>query len=83
MLLVVYDVTSQTSFANVKQWIELSRNTKWRNESSLPVALALFANKTDVIRRRVIPFEKGKEFADHNNMQYFEGSAVSQEITCK
>lgn len=77
MLLIVYDVTSQTSFTNLMQWIELSKTVKWGNSSSEPAACAIFANKTDLTGRRIVNREKGEEMAEKYRMQYFEGSAVS------
>lgn len=79
MLLIVYDVTSQTSFTNLMQWIELSKTVKWGNSSSEPAACAIFANKTDLTGRRIVNREKGEEMAEKYRMQYFEGSAKTNE----
>ncbi|XKL60854.1 hypothetical protein PGB90_007911 [Kerria lacca] len=80
MLLAVYDVSSASSLNHLNEWIELIKTTKWtKNEVQYPISCAIFANKTDLIERRIITTEKGKEIAGKYQMQYFEGSAKTND----
>ncbi len=78
MLLLIYDVTVPSSLDNISQWIEATKTVRWVDKANeRPLFSAIFANKTDLVDRRIISTEKGKEVADHYGMQYFEGSAVN------
>lgn len=78
IVLVVYDVSSSSSFANLNHWFETIKSFEWSNNSkSLRKTVVLFANKVDLIDRRVISAEMGEKFADQLKTKYFEGSAVS------
>lgn len=68
-ILLVYDVTSPTSFANIKQWVN-----QIRDHSPKDVVLMLVGNKVDSKDRVVTKYE-GFKFAEERNMIYIETSA--------
>lgn len=69
-IIVVYDVTDNESFNNVKQWLhEIDR---YACES---VNKLLVGNKSDLTTKRVVSTDQGKEFADSLGIEFLETSA--------
>ncbi|XP_008806672.1 ras-related protein RIC1-like isoform X3 [Phoenix dactylifera] len=69
-IIVVYDVTDQESFNNVKQWLnEIDRY------ASDNVNKLLVGNKCDLDADRVVSYETGKAFADEIGIPLLETSA--------
>ncbi|GAB4819469.1 hypothetical protein N2152v2_006515 [Parachlorella kessleri] len=69
--LLVYDVTRQSSFDNVKRWMdELSEHA----DSSLVVMLV--GNKTDLGQQRVISTQSAKKVAEREGLLFIETSAM-------
>ncbi|XP_013384370.1 intraflagellar transport protein 27 homolog [Lingula anatina] len=71
VVMLVYDVTSETSFDSCAKWLERVRSQK--PEMQFPGVLV--ANKIDLDQRRVISPKAGKDFAQSNGLEYFEVSA--------
>ncbi|XP_063060350.1 ras-related protein ORAB-1 [Engraulis encrasicolus] len=69
-IIIVYDVTDQESFNNVKQWLEEIDRYACENVSKL-----LVGNKVDLANRKVVDFSTAKEFAASINIQILETSA--------
>jgi Ras-related protein Rab-1A len=69
-IIVVYDVTDQESFNNVKQW--LSEIDRYASEH---VNKLLVGNKCDLTANRVVSYEAGKAFADEIGIPFMEASA--------
>lgn len=68
-VIVVYDVTSGDSFANVKRWLhEIEQNCEVVNR-------ILVGNKNDCPERKVVLTEDAQRFADQMRIQLFETSA--------
>jgi Ras-related protein Rab-1A len=67
---VVYDVTDQESFNNVKQW--LGEIDRYASEN---VNKLLVGNKVDLANKRVVDFETAKAFADQLDIPFIETSA--------
>ncbi|KAG1714257.1 Ras-related protein Rab-35 [Nymphon striatum] len=68
-VIVVYDVTSGESFANVKRWLhEIDQNCEIVNR-------ILVGNKNDDPDRKVVLTEDAQRFADQMGIQLFETSA--------
>jgi len=69
-----YDVTKRETFDDIGEWLnELNRYAKDRK-----VERFLLANKIDLLssgESRAVTEEEGKEFADKNQMTFFETSA--------
>ncbi|GFS35581.1 similar to RAS 5 [Actinidia rufa] len=67
---VVYDVTDQESFNNVKQWLnEIDRY------ASDNVNKLLVGNKCDLTANKVVSYETAKAFADEMGIPFMETSA--------
>jgi len=68
-VIVVYDVTSGESFANVKRWLhEIDTNCEVVNR-------ILVGNKNDDPERKVVLTEDARRFADQMGIRLFETSA--------
>ncbi len=73
-ILLLYDITSQTSFDNIREWI-----TDIKDEADENVIVFLLGNKIDLAEERKIPKAKGEELAKEFNVPFFEVSAKSGE----
>lgn len=72
-ILLVYDVTDATSFANVRSWL---RNVE--QHANEGVARVLVGNKADAPEsRRAVSREAGQALADEIGVPFFETSAKS------
>ncbi|VDN05678.1 unnamed protein product [Thelazia callipaeda] len=64
--LVVYDVTSSSSFENLKDWIDIMK--EYAKPQEKPIVLMLVGNKTDLEHRRSVRIERHTKFAIQNSM---------------
>mmetsp|Transcript_19973 Transcript_19973/g.27665 ORF Transcript_19973/g.27665 Transcript_19973/m.27665 type:complete len:214 (+) Transcript_19973:326-967(+) len=72
-ILLVYDVTDEASFNNIRNWI---RNIE--QHASETVNKILIGNKCDMEEpKRVVPTADGQALADEFGIQFFETSAKS------
>jgi len=69
-ILLVYDVTDEKSFSNIRNWI---RNIEQHATES--VNKMLLGNKCDMTDKKVIDFDKGKALADEYQIKFLETSA--------
>jgi len=69
-IIVVYDVTDQVSFNNVKQWLQ--EIDRYACES---VNKLLVGNKCDLSTKKVVDYNTAKEFADGLGIPFLETSA--------
>ena len=72
--LVVFDVTDMKSFTDANEWLN-----EWREMCSRNVQVILIGNKTDLKKKRIISKEQGKQYAEDNDIDYFETSALTGE----
>jgi len=74
--LLVYDVSNDRSFLNVKTWIE-----DLRDHAEPGIVIMLVGNKTDLCDRnpngRKVPVETAKAFAASNRLLFEETSAIT------
>ena len=76
-ILLIFDLTEIESFNNLNNWL-----TEIEKNANKNVVKVLIGNKCDLEDKRVISFEKAKDFADSNNMKYIETSAkIDKNIT--
>merc|ERR1712195_326390 len=69
-IIVVYDVTDQESFNNVKQWLnEIERY------ASQDVQKLLVGNKCDLVNKKAVTYEVAKAFAEKLEIPFLETSA--------
>jgi Ras-related protein Rab-6A len=66
----VYDITSQSSFEDLKGWHEQTLN-------GANPACVVVGNKLDLETARVVPAANGKEYANSISAKFFETSAVT------
>lgn len=70
-ILLVYDVTDEASFNNIRNWM---RNIT--QHASGNVNKILVGNKSDMAEeKRAVPYSRGQALADENNIPFFETSA--------
>lgn len=69
-ILLVYDVTDETSFNNIRNWM---RNIE--QHASQSVSKILIGNKCDMEDKRVVPTSRGQALADEFGIPFFETSA--------
>ena len=69
-IIVVYDVTDNDTFNNVKQWLqEIDRY------ASEGVNKLLVGNKSDLVQKKVVDYQVAKDFADQLGIPFLETSA--------
>uniref|UniRef100_A0A915PJ67 Uncharacterized protein n=1 Tax=Setaria digitata TaxID=48799 RepID=A0A915PJ67_9BILA len=71
-IIVVYDITDQESFNNVKQWLQEIDRYACENVNKL-----LVGNKCDLTTRRAVEQSAAKEYADQLGIPFLETSAKS------
>ncbi|KAJ5072493.1 rab gtpase [Anaeramoeba ignava] len=69
-ILLVYDVTDESSFNNVRNWIKNIEKHASENVSKI-----LIGNKSDLTDQKVIETVRGKALADEFGMPFIETSA--------
>jgi len=69
-ILLVYDVTDEKSFGNIRNWI---RNIEQHATES--VNKMLIGNKSDMVDKKVIDTARGKGLADEYGIRFLETSA--------
>ena len=68
-IIVCFALNDRSSFDNVLTWLQDVR------EISSKIPIVLFGNKCDLIEERKVTNEEAKEFANNNEIIYFETSA--------
>lgn len=71
-IIVVYDITDQDTFHNVKQWLQEIDRYASENVNKL-----LVGNKCDLTAKRVVEHQTAKEYADSLGIPFLETSAKS------
>ncbi|PSC76058.1 Rab8 -family small GTPase [Micractinium conductrix] len=70
-ILLVYDVTDEASFTNIRNWMK-----NIEQHASDNVVKVLVGNKSDMDEsKRAVPYSRGQALADEFRMQFFETSA--------
>jgi len=68
--LLVYDITDRSTFTSVSGWLDDAQNL-----ASKHIVIILCGNKSDLKNERQVTTEEAQQFADENNMFFFETSA--------
>lgn len=71
-IMLVYDVTNEKSFDNIKNWI---RNIE--EHATNDVEKMILGNKCDIQDRRQVSRERGEQLAIEYNIKFMETSAKS------
>merc|ERR1712023_374956 len=69
-ILLVYDVTDETSFANIRQWVKNIEANAQDNVNKI-----LIGNKCDMTDKKMVTYEQGESLAKEFGIQFFETSA--------
>lgn len=69
--LIVYDITSRTSFQNCERWLR-----ELRQHTDPSVVAMLVGNKCDLRHKQHVDVEDAKDFAEDNNLAFIETSAL-------
>ena len=69
---IVYDISDKKSFNDVEIWLKDCREICFKN-----VLIYLIGNKNDLEDKRQVTTEEGKQFADENNLKFYETSALN------
>ena len=75
-VMIVYDVTCENSYNNLKFWIDSLQSNLYEDIDKVPIIL--IGNKIDISNRK-IDKEIAKDFARKHNCEYFETSAKTGE----
>jgi small GTP-binding protein len=67
----MYDITAPKSFENLNKWMTVIK------QLADGIPLILIGNKIDLENERKISKDKGKQFANNNNIDIFESSGKS------
>ena len=75
-ILLVYDVTKETSYNNIDNWLE-----QIKSDSDIKRPMILIGNKSDMVNERVISKEKGEELAKNccGGINFYETSCKTGE----
>ncbi|CAD8209011.1 unnamed protein product [Paramecium pentaurelia] len=68
---LVYDITSKSSFEHVEDWLESIKD----NIDTNTVSIVLVGNKSDLDELRQITKDQGQTLANKHNLNFFETSA--------
>ena len=69
-IVLIYDITDRESFQSLNCWlIEIEKN------ANKNVKIILIGNNCDLEDKREVSYQEGKDFAQKNNMLFFEVSA--------
>ena len=68
--IIVYDITNKDSFNHINSWID-----ECKNQSPKTVFFVLVGNKSDLENERKVNYNEGLNFANENQMLFFECSA--------
>lgn len=69
-IMLVYDITQTTSFANISKWL---RNIE--DHATENVAKIILGNKCDMDSKRAVPTEQGEQLARTKGLKFLETSA--------
>jgi small GTP-binding protein len=68
--IIVYDITNKKSFESLSSWTDYLKMT-----CNAGVIMTLIGNKNDLESKREVAFNEGKQYAEKNNLLFFETSA--------
>jgi len=77
--LVLFDITSEKSFINIRNWLDQLRTHAYCNDPDV----VLCGNKADLYEKRVVSEERARQEAEKYGLQYFETSAATGQNVSK
>ncbi|XP_001635227.2 ras-related protein Rab-28 [Nematostella vectensis] len=80
-ILLVYDVTNQSSFDNLEDWYETAKKVAEKQGGKMP-HMALVANKMDLEHMRVVKPDKHGRFAQENSLSsHFISAKTAEQVS--
>lgn len=80
-VMLVYDITNQSSFDNLEDWLDMVKKVCEKGGSRMP-HLALVANKMDLEHMRVVkPDKHGRFSQEHGMASHFVSSKTGDQIS--
>ncbi|CAG2165225.1 unnamed protein product, partial [Oppiella nova] len=77
--IVLFDITSEKSFLNVRNWLEQLKTHAYCDDPDV----VLCGNKADAYERRVVSEERARQEAEKYGLKYFETSAATGQNVSK
>tara|TARA_B100000900_G_C20584284_1_gene718843 strand:+ start:419 stop:1009 length:591 start_codon:yes stop_codon:yes gene_type:complete len=74
IILIVYDITSMTSFEGAKRWL-----TELKLTMTADTQVIFIGNKKDKEKRRMVKFEDVERYCYQNGLQHYEACAKNKE----
>lgn len=71
--ILMFDLTSELSFLNVRNWISQLQTHAYCEDPDI----ILVGNKSDLEDRRVVEYNRAKDFAEKHHCEYIETSAAT------
>ena len=68
-MIIIYDINKKKTFEDISNWVTEI------NEESSNVIMNCVGNKKDLVDKRKVTYEEGKEIAEKYGMSFFECSA--------
>lgn len=72
--LVMYDITNETSFLDIRNWLSQVQQHSFGNAQ-----IIIVANKSDLEDQRAVPAQRGKDLANELGYEFFEASAKTSD----
>ncbi|KAL5256603.1 hypothetical protein ACHWQZ_G011750 [Mnemiopsis leidyi] len=72
--LVMYDITNETSFLDIRNWLSQVQQHSFGNAQ-----IIIVANKSDLEDQRAVPTQRGKDLASELGYDFFEASAKTSD----
>lgn len=72
--IVVFDLTEMKTFEQANEWFVECKEMCSRN-----VEIVMVGNKKDLEKERIVTYEQAKQYAEENDIEYFETSALNGE----
>ena len=77
-IIALFDVTNESSFINLKNWLALIEE-----ECNPDMPIIIVGNKIDLVNKRVIEKEKAMDYANQKKIEYLETSSKTGENIIK
>ena len=78
LAMMVYSIDSNDSFCHIESWLK-----DIKQQSNPDVKIFLIGNKADLGEEREVDSDKGKQFIDENNIDYFNETSAKSGLNVK
>ena len=78
LAMMIYSIDSKESFYHIESWLK-----DIKQQSNPDVKIFLIGNKADLGEEREVDIDKGKQFIDENNIDYFSETSAKSGLNVK